>query len=126
MLKMSVDQKLQVVETLNTYSAFPIAIEVQPVSPLDQLVAGLSPDTPWFERKIAAQKLGCMGCPEAVPVLLSALWNDPFWMVRCAVIQALEMIGDPRVIPALQEIAGNDSFQVVRSYAANAIKWLSG
>ena len=115
MLKMNLDQNTQVVEAWNTYSAFPIAIEVQPASPLDELTANMSHDVPWFERKIAAQKLGCTESSEAIPVLLSALRNDPFWMVRCAVIQALERIGDPGIIPALQEAAVHDGFQAVRS-----------
>ena len=74
---------------------------------------------------MAANKIGSMRNPEALPGLLAALATDNFWMVRCAIIQALEMIGDPGAIPTLQEAAISDSFQVVRSYAAKAVDRLS-
>ena len=125
MLTVQVNQQLQVVESLNTRSPFPIAIEVRPKSQVESLVAELTPDTPWGNRKNAARQLGNLRDPEALPGLLDALVADPFWMVRCAIIQALEMIGDPGSIPTLQEITRKDSFQVVRSYALKAIERLS-
>jgi HEAT repeat protein len=125
MLAVKLNQRPQVVDKMNTFTTLPIAIEVQPDRKLDKLLADLSPDTPWGDRQIAAQKLGHMRSPEALLALLAALPVDPFWMVRCAIIQALERIGDPVAIPTLQEVASNDGFQVVRSYAATAIERLS-
>ena len=92
---------------------------------LDKMLANLSPDVPWGERKLAAQKLGNLRDPEALPWLIYALPSDPFWMVRCAIIQALVMIGEPDALPVLREIAARDYFQVVRSHALKAIEKLS-
>lgn len=125
MLKLNIDQQLQVVEVLNQHLTFPIAIEAQPDQKENQLLADLSPDMPWETRKIAAQKLGDQQSPKALQGLVDALRTDPFWMVRCAIIQALERIGDPSVIATLQEVAKADSFQIVRSYAAKANERLS-
>jgi len=116
------DQCPEVLERMN---ALPRTLVVQPDIKLYELLADLTPDTPWGERKMASQKLGYMRSPEALPGLLDALPDDPFWMVRCAIIQALEMIGDPDAIPTLQVVAKSDSFQVVRSYAKKAIERLS-
>jgi HEAT repeat protein len=121
----NLNQRTQVVDKMNIFTTFPIAIEVQPDRKLEKLLADLSPDTSWGDRQIAAQKLGYMSSREALPGLLAALPADPFWMVRCAIIQALEMIGDPGAIPTLREIAKSDGFQVVRSYAAKASERLS-
>ena len=107
------------------YTSLPLALVVEPNIKLYRLLADLSPDTSWGDRKIAAQKLGHMRSPEALPGLLDALPADPFWMVRCAIIQALERIDDPGAIPTLREVAKRDGFQVVRSYAAKAIERLS-
>ena len=123
MSQINTNQLPQAVDTLNAFS-LPVAVETQPDSKLNQLLAALSSDTSWGDRKIAAQKLGSMRDPEALSGLLDALLNDPFWMVRCAVIQALEVIGDPRAIPTLREVAQNDGFQVVRSHAAKAVERL--
>jgi len=123
MFATTLDQHPQVVDKV--YKTTPLVLVVQPDNKLNQLLADLSPDTPWGERQIAARKLGNMRNPEALPGLLAALPADPFWMVRCAIIQALEKIGDPGAIPALQETVDKDGFQVVRSYAAKAIERLS-
>ncbi len=125
MLTVNINQRPEAVDKTNIFATFPIAIEVQPDRELDKLLAALSPDTPWGDRKIAAKKLGYMRSPEALPGLLEALPADPFWMVRCAIIQALERIGDPGAIPTLRETAIIDGFQVVRSHAAKAIERLS-
>ncbi len=125
MLTANLDQRLQVVDELNTFATTPIEIEVRPERDLDSLLAALSPDTPWGDRKMAALELGYLRCQEALPGLLEALPVDPFWMVRCAIIQALEMIGHPEAIPTLQEVVESDGFQIVRSYAAEAIERLS-
>jgi HEAT repeat protein len=115
----------KVVDKMHTLTTLPVAVEVQPDTALDRWLGDLSPDTPWGDRQLAAQKLGDLGCPEAVSGLLTALPTDPFWMVRCAMIQALERIGDPVAVPTLQTVASRDGFQIVRSYAAKAIERLS-
>ena len=125
MLAVNLDQRPQVVDKMNPFTTYPIAIEVQPDRKLYKFLADLSPDTPWGDRQIAAKKLGSMRSQEALPGLIDALPADPFWMVRCAIIQALEMIGNPGAIPTLREVANNDGFQVVRSYAVKAIDRLS-
>jgi HEAT repeat protein len=125
MLATNLDQNPQVVDNLNPFITFPITVEVQPDPEVAELLAELSPDTPWGERQMAAKKLGRLRNQEALPGLLAALPVDAFWMVRCAIIQALEMIGDPGAIPTLQEVAISDGFQVVRSHAAKAVKRLS-
>ena len=125
MLAVNLDQRPQVVDKMDPFTTLPIAIEIQPDRKLDKFLADLSPDTSWGDRRIAAQKLGHIRSPEALPALLAALPVDPFWMVRCAIIQALEMIGHPVAIPTLREIAKSDGFQVVRSYAAKAIERLA-
>lgn len=91
---------------------------------LIELASELSSDNPWAMRQAAARKLGTIGDPRALPILLEALPKDSFWMVRQAIIQAVEMIGDARSIPALVDVAENDSFAVVRGYAAKTIERL--
>jgi len=125
MLTANFNQRPEVANQMNAYRTPPLVLVVQPDIKLYKLLADLSPDTPWGERKIAAHRLGSMRSPEALPGLLDALPTDPFWMVRCAIIQALEMIGDSDAIPTLREIANNDGFYVVRSHAAKAIERLS-
>jgi HEAT repeat protein len=106
-------------------TSLPIAVETQPDHVFDKLMSELFSESSWGDRQAAAQKLGYMQNPKAVPDLLDRLPADPFWMVRCAIIQALERIGDPRAIPTLQEVAKNDGFQIVRSYAVKAVQRLS-
>ena len=118
-------QTLQVTERMNTYTSLPLALVIQPDIKLYELLADLSPDTPWGDRQNAANELGNMSSPEALKGLLDALPTDPFWMVRCTIIQALEKIGDVAAIPTLQEVVESDSFQVVQSYATKAIQRLS-
>lgn len=118
------DQRFQEVDKVKVLTTLPIAVKFQPDPKRTKLIANLSPDTPWGDRKRTAQRLGYMRCQEALPELLSALPADPFWMVRYAIVQAVVMIGNPEAIPTLQDVALNDSFQVVRSYAAKAIELL--
>lgn len=125
MLPANYVQAPQVTDRLNSFTSMPLVIGVPGDSKVDNLLADLSPDTPWGQRQIAVQRLGQMRSREALPGLLAALLTDPFWMVRCSIIQALEMIGDPDAIHALQESASNDGFQTVRAYAAKAIERLS-
>jgi HEAT repeat protein len=115
------DQRKEIVDI----TSLPVAVELQPEGEIDRLLKELSPDSAWGDRQIAAQKLGSLGDPSALPGLLAALPNDPFWMVRTAMIQAVERIGDPTAIAALREVEKSDGFQVVRSYAAKAIERLA-
>jgi len=125
MYQVNLDQRTQVEDQMTSYTTFPLALVVEPDIKLHQLLADLSPDTPWGVRKVAAQKLGDNRSPAALQGLLDALPADPFWMVRCAIVQALERIGDPGAVPTLRKVAQSDGFQVVRSYAAKAIERLS-
>lgn len=125
MLQVKVDNRPQENEEMNIFDLPSIVINDQPQGKIDELVAALSPHISWGERQVAAQKLGYLASPHALPGLLHALPSDPFWMVRCAIIQALERIGDSSAVSILREVASNDSFQVVRSYAAKAIVRLS-
>jgi HEAT repeat protein len=125
MYQLNYDYQSHAADDELVYATFPLALVVQPDFKIYQLLADLSPDTSWGERKLAAQNLGNMRNPDALPGLLAALPVDPFWMVRCAIIQALEKIGDPMAIPTLKEVAKKDGFQVVRSHAKKAIERLS-
>jgi HEAT repeat protein len=125
MLQLRKNQNLQEANQITDITSLPVAVEVQTDYNITNLVAKLSPDTPWGVRKDAAQMLGYTRSQEALPGLLAALPDDPFWMVRCAIIQALITIGDSNAIPTLQNVARNDDFETVRSYAAKAIKALS-
>ena len=51
---MNLDQRPQVEDTKNELSTFPIAIKVGPNPTVVELLADLSPDTPWGDRQIAA------------------------------------------------------------------------
>jgi HEAT repeat protein len=125
MFAVDVYQQAEVKDETKTFAGLPLPREFQIDRRIDQLLADLSPDTPWADRKIAAQELGTLRSQAAIQGLLAALPSDPFWMVRCAIIQALEKIGHPRAIPTLREVAKSDGFQVVRSYAVEAIERLS-
>jgi HEAT repeat protein len=118
-------QQSEVEDEMKTFAWLPLPREFQNDRRIDLLLADLSPDTPWADRKMAAQKLGSMRSRATIQGLLDALPSDPFWKVRCAIIQALEKIGDPRAIPTLREVMKSDGFQVVRSYAAEAIERLA-
>lgn len=125
MLQVSLNPKTDAVDVVNPLETFSLVDGVRPERDIDKWLAHLSPDVSWGDRQIAAQKLGNLRDPEALPGLLEALVSDPFWMVRCAIIQALEKINDASAIPTLQQVAVHDGFQVVRSYAAKAIERLS-
>ena len=125
MLAVNINQTQKKVDILEPFATLPLMIEIQIDHKVDELLQELSPDKPWFDRKLAATELGRMRNPEAVPGLIAALQTDPFWMVRCAIIQALETIGDPAAIPILEEVAKSDDFSAVRSHASRAIDWLS-
>jgi len=121
MLAVNVDRKTDV-KIRNIFGTLPLAEHDQE---LDDLLAKLSPETPWGERQAAAKRIGSLRLSKALPALLASLPADPFWMVRCDIIQALERIGDAAAVPTLRSVAKNDGFQVVRAYAAKAVERLS-
>ena len=51
-------------------------------------------------RRAAAEGLGQIGEPQAVPPLLVAL-EDEHWSVRCAAAAALGRLGSPKAVAAL-------------------------
>jgi len=112
-------------DEIQTIPTFPLIIEVTPDHELRNLIADLTPETPWGDRQRAARGLGYKADPAALSALLEALPTDPFWMVRCEMILAMQRIGDPKAIPTLQKVAKQDTFQVVRAYAAKAIERLT-
>ena len=112
-------------EKRRVYPCLPQIYLVQPNLVLGELLAKLSPDVPWGDRKVAANRIGNLRQKDALPGLILALHADPFWMVRCSIIQAIEKIGDPGVLPELEKVKTNDTYQAVRSYAAKAIERLS-
>lgn len=121
MIDTNVCQRPQIVTGRAPIAGAPLPVDTQRDDTLLRLLANLSADRPWSDRKRAARKLGYMRSRAALPALLAALPGDPFWMVRCAMIQALEKIGDRRAVPVLRRVRADDRFQVVRSYAAEAI-----
>lgn len=56
-------------------------------------------------RRRAAQALGVLGNPAAVPFLLRALYEDPDQYVQRWAIESLQQIGDEAAVAALVEIA---------------------
>jgi HEAT repeat protein len=54
----------------------------------------------------AAEALGKLGDPQAIPALIKAL-GDSDWDVRCAAAEALGKIGDPQAVPALIQALGD-------------------
>ena len=125
MIAVAIYQEPKVVGKANIAREIPYIGNKAQDQGLARILNDLSPQYPWCERKIAAEKLGRLRNPDALPGLLAALPGDPFWMVRCAIVQALEKIGDPGAIPVLENVAIKDSFQVVRSYAEKAVIRLS-
>ena len=115
------DQRHEVVDISRFQRA--IVLKADPV--VAELLAELSPEKPWWDRKVAAHQLGSMRSEAALAGLLAALPTDPFWMVRCAIIQALESMGDPGAIDVLKDVAECDSFAIVKGYAEAAIERLS-
>lgn len=86
MLIVQVNQQFQIVETINSHAAFPVAIEVQPDSKVESLVTDLTSNPPWGNWKNAAHPLSSLWDLKILPVLFVALVVDPFWMVRCGLI----------------------------------------
>jgi HEAT repeat protein len=70
--------------------------------------------------KIAADKLGEIGSPDAVPDLITALERrTPF--VAAAAAQALGKIRDKRAVPALLKALSNHQDIMVRTAAAESV-----
>jgi HEAT repeat protein len=68
-------------------------------------------DDEWGVRRAAAEALGKIGDPQAIPALLEAL-KDRDGDVRRAVADALGIIGDPQAIPALLEALKDENWWV--------------
>jgi HEAT repeat protein len=112
-------------EEVQENAALRLPHEAQADGVLADLLAALSDNPYWYERRVAARKLGELGSDEAAAGLRAALLNDPFWKVRCAIIQSLERIGDARGVSVLQVAADSDPSHIVREYAAAVVRRLS-
>lgn len=106
------------------FAAPALSYELKTDDILTHLLTTLFTNPSWFERQVAAKKLGDMAGDEAAVGLIEALPNDPFWMVRCAIVQSLERIGNTDSVPALQAVADCDQNNIVRQYAAAAVQRL--
>jgi hypothetical protein len=95
----------------------PVARRLRPgASPddIDAYVEGFeSENLPPEMRAWAAEQLGNVVSPEAVPPLVSALDSDDLSVVRAA-IRALGKHDDPRVRPALEKMAAHESPEIAR------------
>lgn len=69
----------------------------------------------------AADTLGAIGSPEAVPALLE-FYERGDQEARAAVIHALGSIQDPRALPLLREASQSDN-RKIRSAARSALTW---
>jgi len=125
MYQARVNQYAEMEKAVNPFTVYLKETKDQCSSELDELLQNLALNPFWYDRKVAAQKIGSIRDADALPGLLSAVKNDPFWKVRCAVIQALMVIEDTRTIPLLREVERDDDYEVVRSYATRAIEQLS-
>jgi len=74
------------------------------------------------DREDAAEHLGRLGDPRAVPALVQALLSDPDDDVREEAAEALGRIGDARALPALRHAAATDDDKSVRKEAREAIE----
>ena len=72
-------------------------------------------------RAHAAEALGKLKYPKAVPFLMKAL-NDDYQLVRSYAARALGEIGDPIAIEPLVHTLGNDIFFGARAEAAQALR----
>lgn len=90
---------------------------------VDSLLQALENYDP-LTRKGAAECLGKIGDPRAVPPLIATLEAKDFG-VRRAAADALGQMRDPRALTALQMATG-DPFKIVRDAAEKAIRSISG
>ncbi|NIM14196.1 MAG: NACHT domain-containing protein [Candidatus Aminicenantes bacterium] len=93
---------------------------LKPQSITDLLLYRLK-DSDSSVRKSAANTLGAMGSPEALPVLLDALRNDEDSEVRGRAANALGDIGSPEAMPPLLEVLRTDTDFTIRGLAAEAL-----
>ena len=78
----------------------------------------------YFLRLSAAQALGRLGDPRALPILIAALQDRHAW-VRQAAIESLAALGDPAAIGPLEAmLQSHDSFE--RTAAETALRQLKG
>jgi len=77
-------------------------------------------DTDYRTRWAAAQQLGRLGDPAAVPPLLRTLHSADDGL-RVSAIKSLAMIGDSAAVPALAEVASHDTASGVRVTAVDAL-----
>lgn len=77
-------------------------------------------DTDYQTRWAAAQQLGKLGNPAAVPALIRALGAADDGL-RVSAIKSLAMIADPAALTALVEVAHSDPASGVRVTAADAL-----
>ena len=71
------------------------------------LIKALSYKKDRYVRQTAANRLGHLGDPAAVPALLEALGDEHSW-VRGSAAYALGVLGDPRAVPALVRALRDD------------------
>jgi HEAT repeat protein len=71
-------------------------------------------------RRAAANALGVIGDPRAIPALARCSREDPDRSVRCAAVSSLEAIKDPATLDPLME-ALKDPDALVRAMAEAAI-----
>ncbi|KAF5420162.1 MAG: HEAT repeat [Candidatus Methanocomedens sp.] len=87
---------------------------------MNELVKALSTKQA-LTRAHAAEALGKLKYPKAVPYLIGAL-NDDYQLVRSYAARALGKIGDPIAIEQLVHTLGNDPFFGARAEAAEALR----
>ena len=71
-------------------------------------------------RSHAAESLGNLGAPQAVPALITAL-SDPYRLTRSYAARALGKLGDAQAIDPLLKIMQTDDFFGARAEAAEAL-----
>jgi len=87
---------------------------------MDELVKALGTKQA-LTRAHAAEALGKLKYPKAVPVLIDAL-KDDYQLVRSYAARALGKIGNPIAIEPLMHTLSNDSFFGARAEAAEALR----
>ena len=96
---------------------------IRPPTAVPALVNCMKTNSGDFQRRIAAQVLGDIGDPVAVPALIDVLKNPNLSMGQEAA-RALGQIGDPAAVPALIEaLCAPDSW--LRFYASEALGFIS-
>lgn len=95
------------------------AREVSAVGP----IADMLEDDERAVRAAAAQTLGKIGRPSAIPYLIDMLMKERSWDLRHEAVEALRQIGDPAAVnELLVTIEGNNPDQGLQQIAAWALK----